>query len=296
MDTIYHYCSTKNFVSIVTSRSLQLSAVRLANDSMEGRLVGEVVSRLAREDGLDEKKFSGIKSIANQVEELFDGLCFCLSEKRDLLSQWRGYADNATGVAIGFSLPYLNKLSRMHKERLELNLPGDNKPGFGLAKVVYKTEHQNALVRPAYNEILRLFESGKLGPLGRRGPSDTRTEGEIAQDDEKIRQGNAIFTEKTLDLFGSLFLLKGHAFEEEAEWRLVSPEVSFPVDQDCCYRAQGDRIVPFRAYKLDLPDESPINEVMLGPRHQTPKHIVEEFVRKNGFGKVAVHRSSATYR
>lgn len=34
-------------------------------------------------------------------------LGFCLSEDGDVLSQWRGYADNAQGVAIGFEIENL---------------------------------------------------------------------------------------------------------------------------------------------------------------------------------------------
>src|SRR6185295_17936413 len=87
-------------------------------------------------------------------ERITDGLGFCLSENGDLLSQWRGYAGNATGVAIGFSAEYLNFLS-------EASRPGD-KRGFTLQKVEYEPTSHEARVEPTYNRIGQLIKKGAL--------------------------------------------------------------------------------------------------------------------------------------
>ena len=43
--------------------------------------------------------------------------CVCFSESRDQLSQWRGYAQDGNGMAIGFDkgiLEKLNQISEFH--------------------------------------------------------------------------------------------------------------------------------------------------------------------------------------
>ena len=49
-NTLYHYCSTESFVSMVRGASLWLSSLSLSNDTMEGRLVNAAVMRLAARD------------------------------------------------------------------------------------------------------------------------------------------------------------------------------------------------------------------------------------------------------
>jgi hypothetical protein len=74
---------------------------------MEGKLVTEILALLAKDDGLDETDTQRLQQSAAGLEEVIDGLGFCLSEDGDLLSQWRGYAADASGVSIGFSKEYL---------------------------------------------------------------------------------------------------------------------------------------------------------------------------------------------
>jgi hypothetical protein len=119
MDILYHYCSTASFHAIIQSRALWLSALSLSNDTMEGKLVARAIERLAEGDCLDHKNVRLLRIGIQSLTGIFDGLGFCLSEKRDLLSQWRGYAGNATGVAIGFSAEYLTWLS--HEKRIPNN-------------------------------------------------------------------------------------------------------------------------------------------------------------------------------
>src|ERR1022692_3736988 len=111
MEILYHYCSTASFHAIVQSHSLWLSSLSLSNDTMEGKLVASTIARLAERESLDQDHVRSLQHGIRFIEENIDGLGFCLSEEGDLLSQWRGYAENATGVAIGFSTEYLNLLT-----------------------------------------------------------------------------------------------------------------------------------------------------------------------------------------
>ena len=153
---LYHYCSNNAFHSIIENRRIWLSAVSLSSDSMEGKLVARILEGMAEADGLNQAVTQRLLRMVSELEQLFDGLGFCLSKEGDLLSQWRGYADDATGVSIGFSKDYLEWLGGMDAAQ--------EKTGFTLNKVEYEKEIQESLIKPTYVEVKRLSEDAlKLG-------------------------------------------------------------------------------------------------------------------------------------
>lgn len=287
MSTLYHYCTTASFVSIVKSRSVWLSSLTLSNDTMEGRIVNRVVMELARKDALDGYSLQRLEESISLMEQMFDGLGFCLSEDGDLLGQWRGYAGNASGLSIGFSQAYLEKLALVSKEK--------RVPTFTLQKVEYDPDVHRTQVAPTYTELRKLIDAGAFRMPGIRGLLDTRTDEEIKEEQQVIHKANMALFFKLLELFPKLFLLKIYGFREEREWRLVSTLVKDIAD-DCEYRAASGRIVPFRAFDLITLDTPAIVEVFLGPRHPTPPQVVSAMLKRSGFGEVQVRRSEATYR
>ena len=170
MTALYHYCSNSNFISIILSRSIWLSSLTLSNDTMEGKLVAEIIDRLARRDGLDESAIKNIQSAVRILEEVCDGLGFCLSEHGDLLSQWRGYAYDATGFSIGFSKEYFQAFSE--------HLTAQKQSTFSIQKVKYDFEAQEEVVKPTYDEVRKIYDSGRMTPpypptlLGFKSDSD----------------------------------------------------------------------------------------------------------------------------
>lgn len=288
MDTLYHYCSTETFLAIAESKSIRLSSLSLSNDTDEGKLVARVFSRMAEQDALGPRDTEQLKAKLNLLEELSDGLGFCLSEDGDLLSQWRGYAADATGVAIGFSRSYLEWLQDRRP------LPQDppiQALKFRLKQVVYETEQHEATLRPTYEQVKKLIEQGAyrntaLGILAER-PSK-----EDAINQAKLREE---LTASVLDLFPHLYVLKSPAFREEKEWRLIS-HLLWGRQDSSAFRDTRDRLIPFRAYELLELDRKPISRVILGPKHLTPPKVVQKCLEMAGYGRVKVVRSEASYR
>lgn len=157
MTVLYHYCSNAAFHSIVENRSIWLSALSLSSDTMEGKLVTDVIAQMAKSDGLDQANIQRLKEYVSLLEQIMEGLGFCLSEEGDLLSQWRGYADDASGVSIGFSKKYLEKLSED-----SLN---PQKSGFTLKKVEYEYESQKKRIQATYDKIKDYIKQGAYKPL-----------------------------------------------------------------------------------------------------------------------------------
>jgi hypothetical protein len=257
---------------------------------MEGKLVTEIITRIAKTDGLDKTATDYLHKIVSGLEQIFDGLGFCLSEEGDLLSQWRGYADDANGISIGFSKDYLEQLAEASHP-----VQDSEKPGFTLNRVEYDPEVQENLLKPTYIEIKKLINEGAFKISGRRYFLDKRSDDEVKRDDEKINRSFSRLSMTVLMLFGKLFLLKTNAFREEREWRLISYHIKSKVD-NCSFRAMNDRIVPFREFELiDLGKDSVV-EVILGPKNTTPNYIVEGLLEQSAFPNVKVLRSKATYR
>lgn len=287
MDILYHYCSTASFHGIIQSHSLWLSSLSLANDTMEGKLVAHAIARLAEKDSLDPYSISRLQETVGVLEKIIDGLGFCLSEDGDLLSQWRGYAADATGVSIGFSAEYFNRISETLKDQ--------NGPRVTLQKVEYEPSAQELHIEPTYRKVRQFIDAGAFKTTGRRTLLDGRSDEEIEQENVVIQKAQSQLSQTILDFFPELFRLKAYAFREEREWRLLSHLIKNGEDH-CSHRVVHDRIVPYRKIELAELGRSPITEVILGPKHGTPTKVVENFLKQNQYGAVRVRGSEASYR
>lgn len=287
MTILYHYCSNNAFHSIIENRRICLSSLSLSNDSMEGKLVAEILARIAKADGLDQTATQRLQELLSGLEKVIDGLGFCLSEDGDLLSQWRGYAADATGVTIGFSKDYLEQFAEASRSQ--------EKSGFSLQRVEYDPEIQESLIKPTYIEIKKLINEGAFKFPKRTILSDGRSDDEVKRDNEKITLTFSRLSMTVLTLFEKLFLLKTSAFREEREWRLISYFVKTGNDM-CFFRALNDRIIPYREFELPELKSSSIVKVILGPKNTTPNYVIGSFLKQRGFPDVTILRSEATYR
>lgn len=289
MPILYHYCSNHAFHSIIGSRRIWLSSLSLSNDSMEGKLVAEIIGLIAKADGLDQTAIELLHKSVSGLEQFIDGLGFCLSEDGDLLSQWRGYAADATGVSIGFSKDYLERFAEASRPG-----PDSKKPGFTLERVEYEPAVQEELIKPTYIEIKKLIDEGAFKFPTRR-ILDIRSDDEIEREIIKSKTAFANLSMRVLFLFAKLFLLKTSAFREEREWRLISYSLKSGKDI-CSFRALNDRIIPFREFELLESESDSIVEVIIGPKNITPNYVIDCLLKHRGFTNVKILRSKATYR
>ena len=287
MTVLYHYCSNAAFHSIVENRSIWLSALSLSSDTMEGKLVTDVIAQMAKSDGLDQANIQRLKESVSLLEQIMEGLGFCLSEEGDLLSQWRGYADDASGVSIGFSKKYLEKLSED-----SLN---PQKSGFTLKKVEYEYESQKKRIQATYDKIKDYIKQGAYKPLRYQTILGFKTDKEIEAENKVIKKAFCDLSLTILPLIFELFLLKTKAFQEEQEWRLISP-LSKISDDECCFQSFPDKIVPYRKFSLSNLEENSIVKVILGSKNNTPEYVIDRLLNQNNFDNVNVIRSESSYR
>ena len=98
-----------------------------------------------------------------------------------------------------------------------------------------------------------------------------------------------------LPAFPKVHILKNSAFSEEYEWRLIS-YFSKSSDANVSFNASGDRLIPYREFKLMPVGANAINTIYVGPKNITPKFVIERILAKYEYTNVTIMRSSATYR
>jgi len=295
MATLFHYCSASSFFSIIRGREIWLSSLRQSNDSLEGKLASQTLMKLAFEDkDVSEYQRQHLQDALQHVESSFDGLGFCLSRQGDILSQWRGYANDATGLSIGFSERYLN-------DYCSSTVGESSKYQVRLEAVEYDPTTHAALVKETYESVKSLIKEGafdyRRALIG--GLLDLRTEEEIEKEKKEI-SGKSFAALLTLHgILPKLFSLKSPAFREEEELRLISNMVSSPklhVPRHCLFRYSRNQVIPYRVIPLTDFGSTIIDKVILGPKHETPIEVIQIFLLEQGFQNVAVEKSTASYR
>ena len=120
-EIVYHYCSVDTFFNIIRNSSMWLSDIAKSNDYQECIRCREFVNK-----GMEEYLRNDVEALKawktwyeNGVYSNFSmkTFCVCFSESKDKLSQWRGYAQDGKGIAIGFNkdvLEELNQISKFH--------------------------------------------------------------------------------------------------------------------------------------------------------------------------------------
>jgi hypothetical protein len=263
-DTVYHYCSMSTFISIMRNRSIWLTTLRDSNDAFEGTWARRKFLSLHKSPTTEYfKKASQILDAATHSGKDIAGIC--LSAEKDLLSQWRGYADDGRGLCIGFSSSRLTSLAKKISENTGI-------------KIEYsEIEYLDRLD----DEFLREFK--------------------VFVDKQACSSSDS-FASLQIDNVGlqhwvrRVSLMKNVAFKEERESRLycLYPDRDFNGFE---YRVAGSKLSPYLELSLKEDLNEIIRSVVIGPKNTSDDSQLRDFVAKSGFSKVCdVSKSRASYR
>lgn len=292
-DILYHYCHTPTAFNILQSQTIRLSPLSAANDSMEGRVFASAFRKIVATSRLP-RSVAEIASIvidghANHME----GFAFCLSENGDLLSQWRAYADDGYGVALGFDKALLG---------------GDHGSVFGrsffeLRKIIYGGDELRSKAQALVEELENEFSPhGEFVRL--RAGIDVNDALALLADREadaagifKVSGGKLAIAEsflrKVTKVPWETFYNKSESFSEELEWRILRyrqragfPEIKFQADRK--------QIKPFIEWSFSESTKKAIFSLTLGPRNTSDLNWVRSFLADIGLPNVNVKKSAAT--
>ncbi len=261
-NTLYHYCSLENFMSIVESKNIYLSDVTQSNDYDEISWVFKVARQDCYEDNYPlhtkniretaENRHSFIRNDYHEYEGLVYGVC--LSKCDDKLSQWRGYGDDGNGVAIGFDISMFAE---------DFCCPDNSLYPNGLYKVEYSREKLEEVISKLFNEI---------------EPHDAQ---------------------KGLLKIAPAF--KNPSFYEEEEWRFIYTPKPCPNNCDEAngikFRLKtADKIKTYFDFPLfNSFTNNPIKEVILGPKNRTSTSCIDLYLNKLGYKDYKVKKSASSY-
>ncbi len=271
---LFHYTDLNALISIIKNHDLWLTNARYCNDNNEmihGYSIAREVISEQRKKAADPETKSFLTKVAKLVDEPFDKdvyiCCFCT--KNNLLSQWRSYGKNGTGISIGFRPLDFSRYT------------GPDMPPsvFGLMrlwKVFYNIEVQKRIVEKALELI----------PMLHNADSNSKKAQKAAD---------------AIHFFIPTF--KDKDFEEENERRLIfTPSEKCPVRPS--FRITRGMLVPYYSLKelekavYNAGKRLPIAELTLGPGVHKELNVESAgmLLRENDYAEVAVGISETPYR
>lgn len=270
---LYHYTDLNALISIISEHDLWLTNSMFSNDDNEikhGYSIahGVVQKRIKQnQNGFKTGYYKRVEELLNKPSHGVYFCCFC--EEGNRLSQWRGYAENGTGVSIGFNSTGFTRFtgSDMPPEKIGL---------MRLWQVYYKDSEKREIVEAALDLIPEIH---------------------MHEPEDSIAEHTAAAIHFFLPTF------KNKDFEEESERRLIfTPSKSCIVPPKYRYRKQ--MLVPYYSLKSlmvaqnSVIDKLPVTKVMVGPgiRKDINKESIEMLLHNNGYTDVSVSVSDTPYR
>jgi hypothetical protein len=232
---LYHYTDLYGLTGIIGNHDLWLTHSRYSNDDEEMThglsVVNAAIGSVGDAKVHDPVYLEKLAWLVNEPEGVYI-CCFC--EKDDLLSQWRGYAANGTGVSLQFST----------REFSDVAGPDNLQGLLRFWKVFYDPKTQTDIVLQAIKHYAPAANPGQaLDVLARQAADAIR-------------------------FFIPTF--KNAGFAEESECRLVfTPAPGTPIKPR--FRVSRNMLVPYYSFReligTGLP-LLPIRQVRVGPSVQ----------------------------
>lgn len=270
---LFHYTDLNALNSILNESDLWLTNSLYSNDAREmshGYDVAKAVIEKKRSAALDGTFKEYLDQVSTFVDEKSRGVyicCFC--EQDNLLSQWRSYGENGTGVSIGFDPNGFAFYSGADMPPREFGL-------MRLWKVFYDPEVQQHIVESALDLIPQLN----------------------AADTNEVKARKAA---DAIHFFIPTF--KAKDFEEEKERRLIfTPSPECPVKP--AYRVRKGMLVPYYSLKAlgqkvyNSTMNLPVNSITLGPSIWSKLNLesTNMLLQQMGYQNVSVSISDTPYR
>lgn len=280
LSTLYHYTDIHGLLGIIRDKKIWASRLEYMNDALEGKYLNSLLMKHLSElivTSESKDKSDGIEVVRNMLHELTaksdgsDVYVFSLSEKPDLLSQWRGYTPQG-GYCIGFGVNPLIEIGRIND--------------LSLHACSYDAENNREIVG---NIIDTHFEENVNWP-------DLET-----NKTEFLRNCQSVAFRLLSLLKSKSSLMKHESFSEESEWRIHGDVIS--TNENVKYRASGKYIRPY--VELDIapllekhrPHEI-ITEIIFSPDldFDLAEGPLLELIDKSGFDVSAIRKSSSPFR
>ena len=318
MSCLYHYCSNMKCFNILGTHSLRMSDIRKSNYYNElCMFYPDIFDAVLKEYDKNPFPFffknesdkNAIIALIYESQDIwehrfaegeFTNFVVCFSEECNLLSQWRGYADNGQGCNIGLSIDQLKAYCTSMKG------------AFRLEKVRYIDEKKRIdILQEESQEILDVLKGLRVWIVENmtKNDSDPDTEGLIGFNFDGMLES----------IFIDSLIYKADYFSEEKEWRLFFSNHTYKNPDWVCgdskkllgpkgfsqtidilrnkihYQITERDIVPYFILEFSSFISNPVSELWIGPKSLIMKEDIELYMRMNGYEKVQIKFSNISY-
>ena len=270
-ELLFHYCSPATLHAILEGKKLRFSDVLSMNDSMEFKWGAQLLKRAMGANAADDAEaFAKAKGIADWfvtaqgiLEEHGLLTACCLSKRGDVLSQWRAYADNGAGFAVGFDSA---AMARMPVRPLDVCYEPEKQRwhlGEAISKIIASPD---AVVDG--KSLMKALLIMLLDTVGFKNPA--------FEEEDEVR------------LVHHISLTRGDGvLVPTYEDSVTPPDVRFYM--------RGS--VPTAFVDLELPGgHSAVKKIFVGPRANVEVRSLQIMLGSMGFQNIEIEKSSATYR
>jgi hypothetical protein len=256
---LHHYTTTGGLQGILAGGLLRAGHVSYCNDPFELRYASEIVRDYLTERGealSDDVVRRALAALSGKLDrqDNDDTYVICFTELPDDLNQWRAYAADGTGYALGF-------------EAADWNLSRE----WSLYRIVYERDEQIALLDQWTQAV-----------------SAARQHLPTGGDAEEEWIANEAFASEVHRLFGEASLhFKAPDYKSEREWRLVYTRDIWAERLPVAFREGRRGLHPYVELKLRKlgGERLPLVDLAVGPRHEPARSLatMDLFLREHGF-------------
>ncbi len=300
---IYHYCSLETLNAILKHKTLRLTNILNSNDSAEiawiTRYLDAAFTKYYNNSSehfrtyISPITFEGfvrlfIDEFFNDRYSMYRFYVTCFSDGGDVLSQWRGYADDGKGVSIGFDADMLKKICSVKTP--------EGRKQVTLHHISYSEESQrkkvDKIIASLFNNLEKL-----LAPV-------TCEQDALECNDEFLDA----FENAFLTLFQNSVYMKNPFFYEEREIRMCyfvlknqMAKENLPLAFDTrlfnfAYYVKENQLVSYVDFDFSSCIDQIIKELIIGPKCITTIESMDYYLKTFGITDCKISKSAGTYR
>lgn len=314
---VYHYCSLESFKKIIENKTVRLTNITKSNDRAEIKYYYEEFEQILRTSC---KKFCKEHVENNDVKELFKNIDYealmsgavindtlvyyaaCFSSEADLLSQWRGYADDGVGVAIGFNVESLKKpketpVDKARFSQISYGIEGEKEK---LTQLIENKLLDAKRKHEKYNSI-GAYESAISEIVGMMRINAVFYKNILFQEEKEWRfvyyPFGSIFNLKLNDKYRE-FSKNRPFYDRMSELMTYEHKVNDLVIGKLSFGITGNKITSYVDMSFANTKKPIIEEIIIGPKAEIDDNDLRLFLIANGFDltKIEIKKSKATYR
>ena len=279
---LFHYTDANGLAGIIKNQEMWFTSTFHLNDPSElayGNEIAHAILRKESEDGDKAIKFFCARLedvLLRQVENAFGFFVTSFSRSQDELGQWRAYADDGRGFAIGLAPRLFQIEDKRNLKPNELVWVADVRYDRNNAE-----NRQRDAIRRAIGAIKRVVAAGKISSE--------------AEGHEFLKK---MGIELTASILWNSITTKHSAYQTEAETRLLIVNDSTKLAPYIETRTRGSNLIPFVKSPMPIRADGSITEIVIGPSATLDaEDAVRSLLLSQGLPlTIPVRRSDIPYR